>query len=63
MRCPAIATATDVTFGYDMNMDYKDYDLYADEGQNNWKRMLKGVFSRTAYQPKLTVYDPININR
>lgn len=57
--CPA----TDVTFGYEMNMGFKEYDLYADEEHVNWKKMLKGVFSRTAYQPKLTVYDPVNITR
>ena len=61
--CHAIATATDVTFGYEINMDYKDYDLYADEEHVNWKKMLEGVFSRTAHQPKLTVYDPVNITR
>jgi hypothetical protein len=46
-----------------MNMGFKEYDLYADEEHVNWKKMLKGVFSRTAYQPKLTVYDPVNITR
>ena len=56
-------SATDVTFGYDMNMGFKEYNLYADEEHVNWKKIIKGVFSRTAYQPKLTVYDPVNITR
>ena len=46
-----------------MDMNFIEYNLYADKGPNNWKKMLKGVFSRTAYQPKLTVYDPVNITR
>ena len=56
-------SATDVTFGYELNFDFKENDLNADEEHVNWKKMLKGVFSRTAYEPKPTVYDPVNITR
>ena len=49
--------ATDVTFEYEMNMDYHDVDVFG----SNWKDVLKGVFSTVVYQPKLTVYDPVSI--
>ncbi len=54
----AIIEATDVTFEYEMNTNFKDYNLYSG---NKWKDAIKGVFSATAYQPRLTVYDPVNI--
>ena len=53
--------ATDVTFEYEMNMDFNEYNLYPETGSRSWKKMLKGVFSSTAYRPKLTVYDPVDI--
>jgi hypothetical protein len=56
----SIISATDVTFEYEMNFNYIDYNLY-DHHQNNWKEMLQGVFSGTKYQPKLTVYAPVSI--
>ena len=46
--------ATDVTFEYEMNKHLNNYNLYP-------TNMLKGIFSTTAYQPKLTVYDPVDI--
>ena len=55
----AVVTATDVTFEYDMNMDFENYDLYT-EGEK-WKDKLKGVFSAVVYKPHLTVYDAVNI--
>eukprot|EP00581_Thalassiosira_minuscula_P017119 CAMPEP_0183721290 /NCGR_PEP_ID=MMETSP0737-20130205/13610_1 /TAXON_ID=385413 /ORGANISM="Thalassiosira miniscula, Strain CCMP1093" /LENGTH=540 /DNA_ID=CAMNT_0025951275 /DNA_START=326 /DNA_END=1948 /DNA_ORIENTATION=+ len=57
----AVISATDVTFGYEMNMEYKDYDLYPENGGKKWKDVISGLFSSTAYRPKLTVYDPVNI--
>ena len=54
-------TATDVTFEYKMNKDFSEYNLYEDTGSRSWKNVLKGVFSSTAYQPKLTVYDTVDI--
>ena len=42
-----------------MNMEFEEYNLYSME---NWKGMIKGVFSRYGlYHPKLTIYDPVNI--
>lgn len=53
------AVATDVTFEYEMNMEFKEHNLYSSK---HWKEMLKGVFSRYGlYHPKLTIYDPVNI--
>ena len=49
--------ATDVTFEYEMNMDYHDVDVFG----SNWKDVLEGVFSTVVYEPKLTVYDPVPI--
>eukprot|EP00578_Thalassiosira_sp_NH16_P001134 CAMPEP_0181139710 /NCGR_PEP_ID=MMETSP1071-20121207/34927_1 /TAXON_ID=35127 /ORGANISM="Thalassiosira sp., Strain NH16" /LENGTH=544 /DNA_ID=CAMNT_0023226635 /DNA_START=49 /DNA_END=1686 /DNA_ORIENTATION=+ len=57
----AVISATDVTFEYEMNMDFNEYNLYPETGSRSWKKMLKGVFSSTAYRPKLTVYDPVDI--
>lgn len=57
----AVISATDVTFEYELNMNYKDYDLYPDSGSRGWKEVLRGVFSVSAYQPKLTIYDPVDI--
>mmetsp|Transcript_32859 Transcript_32859/g.60584 ORF Transcript_32859/g.60584 Transcript_32859/m.60584 type:complete len:570 (-) Transcript_32859:51-1760(-) len=57
----AVISATDVTFEYKLNKAFKDYDLYPASGHRSWKKMLSGVFSSTAYQPKLTVYDPVDI--
>jgi len=57
----AVISPTDVTFEYEMNMDFKDHDLYPESGLRSWKDVLNGVFSSTAYQPKLTVYHPVNI--
>ena len=59
----AVISATDVTFEYHMNMNYRDYNLYPKESGHprHWKNVLKGVFSSATYQPKLTVYDPVNI--
>jgi len=55
----AIISATDVTFEYEMNMKFKEYNLYS---MKNWKEMIKGVFSRYGlYHPKLTIYEPVNI--
>ena len=48
---------TDVTFEYEMNMNYHDVDVFG----SNWKDVLKGVFSAVVYEPKLTVYDPVPI--
>lgn len=53
--------ATDVTFDYEMNLNFEDYDLYPENGPMSWKDKLKGVFSSTAYRPRLTVYDPVDI--
>lgn len=55
----SIISATDVTFEYEMNFNYIDYNLY--DHQNYWKEKLRGVFSGTTYQPKLTVYAPVSI--
>jgi hypothetical protein len=57
----AVVSPTDVTFEYVLNLNLTEFDLYPEGGERNWKHVLKGVFSSTAYQPKLTVYDPINI--
>ena len=52
-------TASDVTFEYEMNMEFEEYNLYS---MKHWKGMIKGVFSRYGlYHPKLTIYDPVNI--
>ena len=50
-----------MTFEYDMNMNFENYDLYTIEGGENWKDKLKGVFSTVVYKPHLTVYDAVNI--
>ncbi|KAL7541359.1 hypothetical protein ACHAXR_011319 [Thalassiosira sp. AJA248-18] len=57
----AVVSATDVTFEYEMNKKFEEYNIYRDGGPRQWKHVVKGVFSATAYQPKLTVYDPVNI--
>ena len=52
-------TASDVTFEYEMNMEFEEYNLYS---MKHWKGMIKGVFSRYGlYHPKLIIYDPVNI--
>lgn len=55
--------ATDVTFEYEMNLNFINYDLYPENNGEDvqWKDILKGVFSTAVYKPKLTVYDPVNI--
>ena len=55
--------ATDVTFEYEMNLNFVNYDLYPENNGEDvqWKDILKGVFSAAVYKPKLTVYDPVNI--
>mmetsp|Transcript_14915 Transcript_14915/g.24262 ORF Transcript_14915/g.24262 Transcript_14915/m.24262 type:complete len:158 (-) Transcript_14915:279-752(-) len=57
----AVISATDVTFEYEMNLDYKDHALYPESGTRRWKDVLEGVFSSMAYGPKLTAYDPVSI--
>jgi hypothetical protein len=58
----ALVSATDVTFEYEMNLNFEEYDLYSGNGESRqWRHMLKGVFSRVAYQPRITVYDPVTI--
>lgn len=57
----AVVSATDVTFEYEMNLNFKDYELYPEDGPRKWQDVLEGVFSRTKYQPRLTVYDPVNV--
>lgn len=59
----AVVSATDVTFEYEMNLNFINYDLYPkNNGEDvQWKDILKGVFSTAVYKPKLTVYDPVNI--
>jgi hypothetical protein len=57
----AVISPTDVTFEYEMNLNFSEFDLYPEGGERYWKDVLKGVFSSTTYQPKLTVYDPIDI--
>ena len=44
-----------------MNLNFKDYELYPEDGPRKWQDVLEGVFSRTKYQPRLTVYDPVNV--
>ena len=44
-----------------MNLNFSEFDLYPEGGERYWKDVLKGVFSSTTYQPKLTVYDPVDI--
>ncbi len=56
-----MVSATDVTFEYEMNMNFTDYNLYPAEGSRHWRDVLKGVFSRETYPPKLTVYETVNI--
>ncbi|KAL7428717.1 hypothetical protein ACHAXH_000878 [Discostella pseudostelligera] len=58
----ALVSATDVTFEYEMNLNFEEYDLYSGNGESRqWRHMLKGVFSRVVYQPRITVYDPVTI--
>ncbi|KAL9186842.1 hypothetical protein ACHAXT_010562 [Thalassiosira profunda] len=57
----AVISATDVTFNYEMNYDFKDYNLYTERGRRHWKDALRGVFSSAMYPPRLTVYDPVPI--
>ena len=61
LSCFVSSSATDVTFEYDMNLNFKDYNLYPKDGPRYWKHLLKGVFSSTAYQTRLTVYDLVDI--
>lgn len=60
----AVVSPTDVTFKYEMNLNYKEYELYSEKSgsRRNWKDVVKGVFSSTMYEPKLTVYDPVKIS-
>ena len=53
--------ATDVTFNYEMNHDFRDHNLYPERGHGHWKDALRGVFSTALYPPRLTVYDPVPI--
>lgn len=58
----AVVSATDVTFEYEMNLNFHDYALYPESnGRRHWRHVLKGIFSRVAYPPRITVYDPVNI--
>lgn len=58
----AVVSPTDVTFAYSMNMNFTDHLLYPDgNGHRHWKEILKGVFSASRYQPKLTVYEPVDV--
>mmetsp|Transcript_19695 Transcript_19695/g.46220 ORF Transcript_19695/g.46220 Transcript_19695/m.46220 type:complete len:556 (+) Transcript_19695:67-1734(+) len=57
----AVLSPTDVTFEYDMNLDFDEIDLYPEQGTRNWTEVLGGVFSKAAYPPRLTIYNPIDI--
>lgn len=59
----AVLSPTDVTFEYDMNLDFDEIDLYPEQGTRDWTEVLDGVFSKTAYPPKLTIYNPIDITK
>ncbi|KAL7551749.1 hypothetical protein ACHAWF_014932 [Thalassiosira exigua] len=59
----AVISATDVTFEYEMNMNFKDYPLYPKSGGVQWREVLKGVFSSAMYPPRVTVYDPVKITK
>ena len=54
----AVISATDVVFDYEHNMDFTDYSVYSG---GNWKDVIEGIFSKEFYEPKLTVYDPVDI--
>ncbi|KAL3793768.1 hypothetical protein HJC23_013330 [Cyclotella cryptica] len=54
----AVVSATDVTFEYEHNLNFTDYAVYADK---NWKDVVDSIFSKELYEPRLTVYDPVNI--
>lgn len=54
----AVISATDVTFEYEHNMNFTDINIYPDD---KWKDMIAGIFSKEFYQPRLTVYDPVDI--
>ena len=54
----AVISATDVVFDYEHNMDFTDYPVYSGR---SWKDVIDGIFSKEFYEPKLTVYDPVDI--
>ena len=58
----AVVSATDVTFKYEMNLDFQDYNLYPEsDRRRHWRHMLKGVFTGAVYPPRITAYDPVTI--
>lgn len=54
----AVISATDVTFEYEHNMNFTDVNIYPD---GEWESVITGIFSRQFYQPRLTVYEPVDI--
>ncbi|KAL7477270.1 hypothetical protein ACHAW6_003081 [Cyclotella cf. meneghiniana] len=54
----AVVSATDVTFEYEHNLNFTDYAVYFDR---NWEDVVEGIFSKESYEPRLTVYDPVDI--
>jgi hypothetical protein len=54
----AVISATDVTFEYEHNMNFTDVNIYPD---GKWKDVIDGIFSKEFYEPRLTVYDPVDI--
>jgi hypothetical protein len=54
----AVISATDVTFKYEHNLNFTDYNIYSD---GKWKDAIEGIFSKEFYEPRLTVYDPVDI--
>ena len=57
----SVLTATDVFFEYKLNEAYKSYPIFSEDGA--WKQELEGVFTKTKYPPKLTVYQPEEITQ
>lgn len=54
----AVISATDVTFEYDHIMNFTEYEVFPN---GNWKEAIEGIFSKEFYEPRLTVYDPVDI--
>jgi hypothetical protein len=55
----SVISPTEVVFEYDASLTYKKHDLYKDG--RLWKDEFEGVFSNQFYEPKITVYEPMDV--
>ena len=61
VRRYAILSPTDVFFEYKLNTAYKKHHIY--ENDHEWMKALNKTFSTMMYEPKITVYEPVDISK